>query len=122
MSGYKQYVFHDGNGNVRKEAKLIATFAYFGGWCTSTTASCNVMIYDITHWYENSNTTTRSSNNAFTNLTMGRRYLGITVEGPQYRIKLNCVINGNLSQIRKCRAVQPPCISVVRPVSARSIG
>ena len=96
VSGSKKYTYYDGNGDVRWEAKLSATFAYSGGWYTCTTANCNVTIYD-NQWYVISNTTTRSSNNAVTNLTMGRRLLGVTVEKPQYRITLSCDINGNLS-------------------------
>lgn len=96
VSGSKKYTYYDSDGNVLWEAKLSATFAYSGAWYTCSTANCNVTIYD-SHWYEISNSTIRSSNNAFTNLTMGRRYLGVTVEKPQYTIKLTCDINGNLS-------------------------
>lgn len=96
VSGSKKYVCYDGNDNKDWEAKLSATFAYSGAWYTCTTANCTVTIYD-SQWYEISNTTTRSSNNAFAYLTMGRRVLGVTVERPEYTIKLTCDINGNLS-------------------------
>lgn len=96
VSGSKTYTCHGSDGSVLWVAKLSATFAYAGAAYTCTTANCNVTIYD-SHWYEISNTTTRSSNNAVTNLTMGRKYLGVTVERPQYTIKLTCDINGNLS-------------------------
>lgn len=96
VSGYKTYTYYDSNHEKSWEAKLTATFAYSGGWYTCTTANCNVTIYD-NQWYVVSNTTTRSSNNAVTNLTMGRKYLGVTVERPQYTIKLTCDSNGNLS-------------------------
>ena len=96
VSGYKEYVCRDSNGTLLWKAKLTATFAYSGGWYTCTTASCNVTISD-SQWYVISNNTVRSSNNAFTYLTMGIKYLGVTVEKPQYTIRLTCDINGNLS-------------------------
>lgn len=96
VSGSKKYTFYDGNNNKSWEAKLTATFAYSGGWYTCTTANCNVTIYD-SQWYVISNSTVRSSNNAVTNLTMGLRTAGVTIERPQYTIKLTCDINGNLS-------------------------
>lgn len=97
VSGSKKLVFRDGNGTQMWEAKLSATFAYSGGWYTCTTANCTVTINDSAHWYVVSNNTIRSSNNAQTSLTMGRKYLGATVEKPQYTIKLTCDNNGNLS-------------------------
>ena len=96
VSGYKTYTYYDGNNEKSWEATLTATFAYSGGWYTCTTANCNVTIYD-NQWYVISNSTVRSSNNAVTNLTMGRKVLGVTVERPQYTIKLTCDSNGNLS-------------------------
>lgn len=96
VSGYKEYVCRDSNNTLLWKAKLNATFAYSGGWYTCTTANCNVTIYD-SQWYEISNNIIRSSNNAVANLTMGRKLLGVTIEKPQYTIKLTCDINGNLS-------------------------
>ena len=96
VSGSKTYTFYGNDGGTEWKAKLSATFAYSGGWYTCTTANCDVTIYD-NDWYVVSNSTIRSSNNAVTNLTMGRRVLGVTVEKPQYTIKITCDNNGNLS-------------------------
>lgn len=96
VSGYKKYVFRNSDGDVKWEAKLSATFAYSGAWYTCSTADCNVTIYD-SNWYVISNSTIRSSNNAVARLTMGRKYLGVTVDERQYTIELTCDINGNLS-------------------------
>ena len=96
VSGSKTYTFYGNDGGAEWKAKLSATFAYSGGWYTCTTANCDVTIYD-NDWYVVSNSTIRSSNNAVTNLTMGRRVLGVTVEKPQYTIKITCDSNGNLS-------------------------
>lgn len=96
VSGSKTYTCHGSNGSVLWIAKLSATFAYSGGWYTCTTANCTVTI-ENSQWYVVSNSTIRSSNNAYAYLTMGRRVLGVTVERPEYTIKLTCDINGNLS-------------------------
>lgn len=96
VTGSRTYTYYDSNHEKSWAAKLTATFAYSGGWYTCTTANCDVTIYD-NQWYEISNTTTRSSNNAYAYLTMGRRVLGVTVERPEYTIRLTCDNNGNLS-------------------------
>lgn len=96
VSGSKTYTCRGGDGSVMWVAKLNATFAYSGGWYTCTTANCNVTISD-NQWYVISNSTVRSSNNAVTNLTMGLRTAGVTIDRPQYTIKLTCDNNGNLS-------------------------
>jgi hypothetical protein len=96
VSGSKTYTCHGSDGSVMWVAKLSATFAYSGGWYTCTAGNCNVTIKD-NQWYVISNSTVRSSNNAVTNLTMGRRTAGVTVERPQYTIRLTCDNNGNLS-------------------------
>lgn len=96
VSGSKTYTCRGSDGSVLWVAKLSATFAYSGGWYTCTTANCNVTIYN-SQWYVISNSTMRSSNHATTNLTMGLKHLGVTIDKPQYTIKLTCDINGNLS-------------------------
>lgn len=95
-NGYKKYVYHDSNDNVSWEAKLSGTFIYTGESATCTTASCTVTVYD-NQWYEVSKSTTRSGNAATTQLTMGRKFLGVTVEKPEYTITLTCDKDGNLS-------------------------
>lgn len=97
VTGSKNYTYYDSNNNLQWKAKLTATFAYSGGWYTCTTANCNVTITNTTNWYVVSNNTIRSSNNAVTNLTMGRKALGVTVEKYPYTITLTCDNNGNLS-------------------------
>ena len=96
VSGSKKYTCYASDNSKLWEAKLTATFNYSGAWYTCSVANCNVTIYD-NNWYVVSNNTIRSSNNAQTNLTMGRKVLGVTVEQRQYTIKLTCDNNGNLS-------------------------
>ena len=96
VNGTRVYTCYGSNGSVKWVAELRATFNYSGAWYTCSAANCTVTIYD-SQWYVVSNNTIRSSNNAQTNLTMGRKVLGVTVEKPQYTIKLTCDNNGNLS-------------------------
>ena len=95
-NGYKTYTFYDSSDDLKWQAKLNATFTYNGTTSSCTSASCTVTIYD-SKWYEISNTTSRSGNTATTQLTMGRKFLGITVSKPEYTITLTCDKNGNLS-------------------------
>lgn len=94
--GNKYLTYYDSDDNVEWEAKLNASFTYDGTSSACTSASCTVTIYD-SKWYEISNTTTRSGNTATTQLTMGRKFLGITVSKPEYTITLTCDKDGNLS-------------------------
>ena len=96
VSGTKNYTCYNADNDVLWVAKLSATFAYSGGWYTCTTANCTVTINN-SNWYVISNNTIRSSNNAVTSLTMGRKKAGITIEKPEYTIKLSCDINGRLT-------------------------
>ena len=93
---YRQYEYFDSSDNLEWVAQLHCTFTYDGTTSSCTSASCTVTIYD-SKWYEISNTTTRSGNTATTQLTMGRKLLGITVSKPQYTITLTCDKDGNLS-------------------------
>lgn len=94
--GNKYFTYYDSNDNVEWEAKLNASFTYDGTTSSCTSASCTVTIYDSV-WYEISNTTTRSGSTATTALTMGRKFLGITISKPEYTITLSCDKDGNLS-------------------------
>jgi hypothetical protein len=95
-TGYKLYRYRDASDNIEWEADLTATFTYDGTTSTCTSANCTVTIYDDL-WYEISCSTSRSGATATTLLTMGKRFLGITISKPQYTITLTCDKDGNLS-------------------------
>ena len=95
-SGTKTYSCYDSSDTLQWQAKLSATFTYNGTIASCTSASCSVTIYE-SKWYEISNATTRSGNMATTALTMGKKFLGITVSRPEYTITLTCDKDGNLS-------------------------
>lgn len=95
-SGRKTYTYRDANGVELWNAVLTASFTYTGTSSTCTSASCVVTIYD-SNWYEKSNTTTRSGNTATTELTIGKKFLGVPFTTFSYTITLSCDENGNLS-------------------------
>lgn len=95
-SGSKTYNYYDASDNLEWQAKLSASFTYDGVTSSCTSASCTVTTYD-SKWYEISNSTTRSGNTATTALTMGKKFLGITVSKPEYTLTLTCDKDGNLS-------------------------
>lgn len=95
-TGYKAYSYVNNSNVLIWKATLTATFTYTGTSSTCTSANCSVSISD-SEWYVISNSTTRSGNTATTNLTMGRKVLGITVTKPSYTITLSCDKDGNLS-------------------------
>lgn len=95
-SGTKTYSCYDSSDNLQWQAKLCASFTYDSTTSSCASASCTVTIYE-SKWYEISNTTTRSGNTATTALTMGKKFLGITVSKPEYTITLTCDKDGNLS-------------------------
>ena len=94
--GNKYLTYYDSNDAVEWEAKLNASFTYDGTTSSCTSASCTVTVYDSI-WYEISNSTTRSGSTATTALTMGRKFLGITIAKREYTITLTCDKDGNLS-------------------------
>lgn len=95
-NGYKTYTYYDSTDTAEWQAKLSASFTYDGTNSSCNSASCTVTIYD-SRWYEISNTTTKGGSTATTALTMGRKFLGITISKPEYTITLTCDKDGNLS-------------------------
>ncbi len=95
-SGSKTYTYYGNNGTEEWRAVLTGTFSYTGTSSTCTVANCTVAITD-TDWYEVSKTATRSGNSAVAELTMGRKFLGITIDKESITMRITCDANGNLS-------------------------
>ena len=95
-TGQKTYNYLDGNGEVSWKAVITGTFTYTGSSATCTSSICDVTVYD-TAWYVVSRTTGKSGNTATAEVTMGRKYLGITVTKKTLSLKITCDANGNLS-------------------------
>lgn len=95
-TGSKTYTFTGNNGNEEWKAVLRGTFTYTGTSATCTAANCDVTITN-TAWYVVSKNPYKSGNSAVCDLTMGRKFLGITVSKENVSMRLTCDANGNLS-------------------------
>lgn len=95
-TGSKTYVYKNSNGEEQWRAVLRGTFTYTGSTVACTAASCDVTITN-TNWYIVSKSATKSGNAAVGELTMGRKFLGITVDKVPVSMRITCDANGNLS-------------------------
>lgn len=87
----KTYTYKSSAGEELWRAVLRSTFTY-----TGSSASCDVTVSN-TNWYVVSKSATQSGNAAVAELTMGRKFLGITVDKESISIRITCDANGNLS-------------------------
>lgn len=92
----KTYTYRNSSGAEQWKAVLRGTFSYTGSSAICTAASCDVTITD-TSWYVVSKTATKSGSSATSELTMGEKFLGITIGRESISMKLTCDVNGNLS-------------------------
>ena len=92
----KYLTHYNSSDEVLWEAKLTASFTYTGTTSSCTSASCSVTVNDSA-WYVVSKSASYSGNTATANLTMGKKFLGITIDKPKYTITLTCDKDGNLS-------------------------
>ena len=91
-----KYVYKDNSGNEQWRAVLTGRFTYDGNTATCTSSSCSVTVVNDA-WYVVSKSTSKSGNSALGDLTMGRKFLGITIEKKTINMKLTCDKNGTLS-------------------------
>ena len=92
----KTYIYHGNDGDEEWRAVLSGTFIYTGTSSLCTAAGCSVSITD-TDWYEISNSATKSGNSALADVTMGRKFIGITIDKESISMRLTCDANGNVS-------------------------
>lgn len=92
----KYLTHYNSSDEVLWEAKLTASFTYTGTTSACTSANCSVTVNDSA-WYVVSKSASYSGNTATANLTMGKKFLGITIDKPEYTITLTCDKDGNLS-------------------------
>lgn len=96
ITGSKIYIYRNSTGAEEWRAVLHGTFTY-----TGTSAVCTVPTLDVsitnTAWHIISKTATRSANEAIGSLTMGLKFLGITIDEVPITMKITCDSNGNLS-------------------------
>ena len=92
----KTYTYYSSSGNEEWKAVLSGTFTYNGTTSTCTASSFDVTITN-TNWYLASQTVGKSGNSATVEYTMGRKFLGITVDKRALSMTLTCDTNGNFS-------------------------
>lgn len=92
----KQYTYYSNSGDEEWKAVLTGTFTYDGTTSTCTASSCSISITN-TNWYEVSKTVSKSGNTATVDLTMGRKFWGITISKRDLNLLLTCDGSGNLS-------------------------
>ena len=95
-SGSSVCIKHDTNGNELWRCVLNATFTYDGTTSKATTAS-STFTTSSSNWYKDTLYTYRAGNTAYADLTVGQKFLGITVDTVRYTITLTCDKDGNLS-------------------------
>ena len=95
-TGNKTYTYHNSEGEEEWKAVLRGSFNYNGATAVCTSSTCTVTIYN-TNWYTVSKSTSKSGPTAKANLTMGLRYVGVTIDEKSYTITLSCDPDGNLS-------------------------
>lgn len=92
----RHLTYYNSSDEVLWKATLSASFTYNGTTSTCTSANCSVTVNDSA-WYVVSKSASYSGNTATANLTMGKKFLGITIDKPEYTITLTCDKDGNLS-------------------------
>lgn len=95
-SGSKTYRYYNSDDVEEWRAVLTGTFTYTGSSATCTAASCNVTITN-TNWYVVSKTASKSNNVATADVTMGLKFLGITVNKENISIRITCNSSGTLN-------------------------
>lgn len=95
-TGSKTYTYRGNDGVEEWRAVLSGTFSYTGVTSSCTSSRCDVTITD-TAWYIVSKTASTSGNSATAELTMGRKFLGITIDKETLNMRITCDANGNLS-------------------------
>ena len=95
-TGSKTYRYNDSDGVEQWCAVLRGTFTYTGSSATCTASSCDVTISD-SNYYVVSKEVSKSGNSALCALTVGKKFLGITIDKDTVNMSITCDANGNLS-------------------------
>lgn len=94
-TGTDTCTYYSASNEILWEAVLTGTFTYNGTTATCTASSCDVTIYD-NNWYVISKSASKSANAATGTVTMGYKFLGITIKQDTYDLSLSCDPYGNL--------------------------
>ena len=96
MDGRKTYAHVGEDGSENWRAIMSATFIYNGYRSKCTYSGCNVLVTDP-DFYVDSMICGKRDSTATTDLTMGRRFLGVSIAKDDYHFALTCDKNGNLN-------------------------
>lgn len=94
-TGTDTYTYYSTTNEIVWKAVLTGTFTYNGTTATCTASSCDVTIYDST-CYVISKSASKSANAATGAVTIGYKFLGVTIKKETYDLSLSCDPNGNL--------------------------
>jgi hypothetical protein len=95
-TGQKSYVYKNNNGTEQWRATLSGTFTYTGTTATCTSSGCTTSVSNSA-WYEVSRSAGKSGSSATAEVTMGEKFLGITINKESISMKLTCSPTGTLS-------------------------
>ena len=95
-SGYKTYRCRNDDGDELWNATLTGSFTYTGSSATCTASSVSVSIIND-KWYTISKYASTSGARAVGSVTMGKKWLGITVSEETLNMSITCSANGTLS-------------------------
>lgn len=92
----KVYTIYNTCGEPLWKATLTGTFTYDGTGSACTSSGCSITIYHD-RWEILSREVTRSGGSTTVRLTMGYKFLGITLLRKSIQMTLTCDKNGNFS-------------------------
>ena len=91
----KEYTYYHG-GNAAWVAVLFGSFRYDGTTSSCIASSCDVTIYDSA-WSVASKTAGRTGATATAELTMVKKFLGLTIQTENRSLSLTCSPSGQFS-------------------------
>ena len=92
----KTYTYRNNSGDELWRAVLSGTFTYNGSTATCTASSCDVTISNSA-WSVSSKTVGKSGGTATTELTMVKKFIGITIDTETLSMSLTCSPTGVFS-------------------------
>ena len=96
VNNNKTYTYRDSNGDEQWRAILYGTFVYDGTTSTCTQGSCDVIITD-TSWSVSSKNVVKSGGTVSCDLTMVKKFIGITVLKEELNMSMTCSPTGVFS-------------------------
>ena len=96
VKGNKVFNFYGSDGVEQWRAELIGIFTYDGTTATCTSCVCNVTITD-TDWSYTQKRCYVNGGSALCDLTMVKKWLGITIRTEEMTLSLTCSPTGQLT-------------------------